>query len=71
MKGGDLMPSNKMIDTKLTLIRRYVKKLRYANQDDGGISIHPTDKQNFGKAMDEIDNAARELAIMLNAEGEV
>ena len=63
--------SNRMIDNRLVLIRRCIKKLRYAEQKDGGISIHPTDEQNFRKAMDEIDNAARELAIMLGAEGEV
>jgi hypothetical protein len=56
------------IEKRLDLIRKSVSVLKYAPQEAGGITIHPTDRDNFWLAMGRIDDAAREIAILLTAE---
>lgn len=56
------------IEHRLSLIRQSVSTLKYAPQEAGGITIHPTDRDNFWRAMARIDDAAREIAILLTAE---
>jgi hypothetical protein len=56
------------LEERLLLIRNTISILKYGRQEQGGITVHPSDRDNFNKGMSTIDDAAREIAIIFSEE---